>query len=934
MKQTITFFLLLFHFSFLFSAEPDIKLYNSEDGFSANFINDIVADKDDNIWLATNTGLKKFDGYNFINYKIPNFNKKEIKKLILFNNLLYILYKEGTLITLDLNTSITKKITSNRFLDFYVTSQKIILLKQNFNIEVLEGKRKVNYILKFSKKIPLQDSEVSHAIISYNNVIYFSIPSMGLFQLKKNKIETLKTDKNITPTGFRERFKVINNQLYFIGLFRPLLIEKNNTIKKIDFINPDKKKFSVTDFTNNNSIDYFIRNDNSLIIESKGKASTIIDKLKNVELRKIFFLGKNLFVTSNKGLYKIIKKNSGFRNLNLNNAVLVKRKIIEDGNRIIFFGYPNIVSLQNNNITKLGNHYETTYDAVKVKNNFYITTDGKGLAKADENFKHIILLKKDFLKKIICVYYDSVSDLIYFGDNEFLYYKKPDSKITQKIPSAFKGFSIKSIIKDNKYNRLFVGTENGVFILNPKNKKISKLITNKIIGDLLIDTKNNLLYIGYDNGFLIYNLYNLKLVKSVAFNFLKNPRVTSLLEDNHGRIWGSTYSGLFAYDNTNNNLLELNKSDLINKEYNYKSACKLKNGDLIFGGLDGYDVITPSKFDFSNSEIYGRVSGYHIIKPNDSIYYGQNNPVAIKFKNKNEYLRIYISTTNAVNKEKCSFQYKLDNTNWIEMQQQYIDLVGLAKGNYVLQIKGQDNKGKIIKFNPININVNEDFYKSDSFVFALIFLLLVFIIIFSRTGYNRLKLKNEIYEKISMDLHDEVGTILSKTSLLISQNKKIEKEHLTRIQNNIKQANFGLRTNINSIKENNIELAYLYYECIEVMESFLNIKNIHYIHSFSGNKNKKISKSLYKDLKLCFYEIFNNAIKYSETEDIEVTFFEEKNILTITVLEKDNYVNFNEITYGNGIKNIEKRVERNNGEINYINDKENNSYTIFIKIKL
>ncbi len=154
MKKTFAFLLILFFNALIFGSDFKFKLYNIEDGLNANFINDLTVDNKENIWLGTNMGLKKFDGFNFINYEITNFNRKEIKKLCYSNNSLYILYKGGNLLVLNLNNGIYKKISPSGVLDFYITPQKIVLLKNNFNIEVFEKKKRVNYKLKFFSKNP------------------------------------------------------------------------------------------------------------------------------------------------------------------------------------------------------------------------------------------------------------------------------------------------------------------------------------------------------------------------------------------------------------------------------------------------------------------------------------------------------------------------------------------------------------------------------------------------------------------------------------------------------------------------------------------------------------------------------------------------------------------------------------------------------------
>lgn len=491
MKKIIIFLSIFFFNAHIFASDFEFKLYNIDDGLNANFINDLTVDNNENIWLGTNMGLKKFDGYNFINFEIPHYNRKEIRKLFYQNEQLYILYKGGDLILLNLYDGTSKKYTYEKILDFFVTPEKTFLLKSNFNIEIIEKNKRIKYTLQFSKKIPTQDSESFQAIISYKNCIYFTIPRMGLFKMKKNKIENLSTCIDDTPGGFRERFKILNSKLFFIGLQKPILVEDHLTL--IDLLH--KKNYNVNDLAIKNNIKYYIRNDNSLIIDSNGKTKTIIDKLKNIELRKIFFCGKNTFIISNKGLYKIILKNHYFKNFNLDNNLSVKRKIIENENETLFFGFPNIISVKDGKIKKLNHSRVYTYDVVKVKDKYYLTTEGKGLAIADDQFKNINPIKNNIFENVICVYYDPFSNLIYYGNNEFLFYFAPGSKDIKKIPNIFKGYSIKAIVSDHKHNRMFVGTEKGIFILNLKNKSTKKFISNKIIGDLLIDEKRNLLYI-------------------------------------------------------------------------------------------------------------------------------------------------------------------------------------------------------------------------------------------------------------------------------------------------------------------------------------------------------------------------------------------------------------------------------------------------------
>ena len=51
-----------------------INNLNKTNGLSSNYVNDIVQDQQEFIWIATEAGLDRFDGKNFTNYNTTNSN--------------------------------------------------------------------------------------------------------------------------------------------------------------------------------------------------------------------------------------------------------------------------------------------------------------------------------------------------------------------------------------------------------------------------------------------------------------------------------------------------------------------------------------------------------------------------------------------------------------------------------------------------------------------------------------------------------------------------------------------------------------------------------------------------------------------------------------------------------------------------------------------
>lgn len=932
MKKILTYFLVLFIFQ-ASSQKNNLKIHNVSSGINAYSINDFAIDDNDNIWLATNFGLKKFDGYNFIDYHIPKYSYFEIKKLIYHNDSLYIMYRDGKIILLNLKNNSNLILKKEKILDFFVNSKAVFLLKSNYEIEInYKNKKTANYKLNLNKKIPTNNSHANYNIIIHNNAIYFSIPKMGLYKLINGKITNLSKHPSLVPSGYKESFKVINDKLYFLGLIWPLTIDKKDNIETLFFGKDDKEALFVNEISSINHDLFYIRNNNSLVKKTNNKIS-LIKTLPNIEMKKVFNVGEQIYITSNKGLYEIFLEKSVIQNTNLENALIVKRKIIEEKDRILFFGNPSIISLEKEKIKKLNKKNKSIYDAIKVDNFYYLATEGQGVLKTDSTFINFEPIDKSLQTIIPAIYHDEENGRLYYGCNEFLHQYDLNTKVIRKFPSLFKGYFTKCIVKDLNTGKIFVGTENGLYNLDLKNNKLKTIIKNKIIGDLLIDKKNNLLWVGDESGIIAYSLKNLKIITAIKFDFLVNPKVATLTMDNFGRIWASTFSGLVVYNYQLNKYIKIQNSKLINWEYNYKSACKLKNGNLIFGGLDGYDIIDPKKISFDDTSQLGKISGYIILEPKRNKYFNYLRDNTIQYNINDIFARVFITLDKKISKQNCTFQYKLDNTNWITLNDKKIDLIGLGKGMHTLKIRGFDEIGKLINFTPVKIIVKEDFFKSNTFIFLLVIILLFLLIAILKIINNKVRMKNEIYEKISMDLHDEVGTILSKTSLLINHGGLSEHEKNI-ISDNIKMANYGLRAYINNLNEKDNQLIDLYYDCIELLDNTLKIKDLSYNYSFVGNKKKNIQQNVYRDLRLCLFEIINNIIKHSKTNHVEIKFKENNGELNLEILEKNNYIDLKDINYGYGIRNLEKRIKRNNGTINFYSDKIKNNFLIKIKIHL
>ena len=124
-------------------------------------------------------------------------------------------------------------------------------------------------------------------------------------------------------------------------------------------------------------------------------------------------------------------------------------------------------------------------------------------------------------------------------------------------------------------------------------------IGGTVVSDLLIERRTGRLWVAHENGVDILDRRTGRIVDRVPPSLFSNPKVTAMVQDKKDRVWMSTYSGILGFDPESRAYVKLGRENgLINNEFNFTSSGQLPDGRIIFGGLNGYDILEPGKFDF------------------------------------------------------------------------------------------------------------------------------------------------------------------------------------------------------------------------------------------------------------------------------------------------------------------------------------------------
>lgn len=269
-----------------------------------------------------------------------------------------------------------------------------------------------------------------------------------------------------------------------------------------------------------------------------------------------------------------------------------------------------------------------------------------------------------------------------------------------------------------------------------------------------------------------------------------------------------------------------------------------------------------------------------------------------------------------------------EEKNIIYIQQEIIKIeaAAQAKGNLYFQnftdqyIK---NEKKLLSLEVLKLKRQKDIVIFQLLIAILLVILLALAVMYirkkSKINSTLLNQKNEI----SKDLHDDIGSgissILIHSDLLQKSEGTDEKQKflLHKISITAKEVSQRINTFIWSLDaENNTLRDFMEYLKLYAENLFEGTElELQFIEEASTSKQFLIDGKTRKNLFFSIKEIFNNALKHSKADTITITVkILEKKHLFIEITDNGIGIS-NQNDYGNGLKNLQKRVEEMKGSI-------------------
>ncbi len=667
----------------------NFRYYNSSNGLITTSIKCINQDEKGYIWIGTTSGLFRYDGYQIEDVSsLDNNLKTEITGIEYLKNQIWVSTTTRGIFTIDKNNTINH--LNDRLVNL---PDKIKTLKKGTNKLILITNNNDFYIAQ-------SDSQISKTLV----------------------------DANLPQTNFNDIIEIDNG--YAIASDDGLIIFQYNRIKYRFSQNPQGKPIQVKSL----ALD---RDKNIIFTTSTGS----IYKIENYTLSEIYSSNitsanfsmivdksNNIWLGCDSGILRIENKKETFISFANGLPHQVVTNLFEDREGNIWIGTLN-------GIAKLNSLAIKNYPSLFPKVTSAIAKILKGRKElsvfTSEGISYYNFTTESFNNISFRFPGNHINDAIELNDNSILVatnnglYINHNNKIGVSPLNIFlKSRNILSLAQDSE-NKIYVGTDSGLFVFE-KNKLIDyKSIDDELPGNQVnsvLITKAGDIFIGTDNGLVKLSDNSILVLRKE--NGLLNNFITSLSEDDEGRVWIGTKAGLSSFKNGrfNNYIPKIYgyNIDLINDVLpvrkneiwlgTTKGIVIIKNGVeySYLSSRDGIlsDFITDIEYDSKNNLVFiGTNSGLTII----DLKYLRNNTftynihfTALKSKNKNydlnqlvlseddEEIKIYVSIFSFYDERKIVFRYRLkgyeDSWNYLTNSNE-IKYKNLPPGKYNLIVE-------------------------------------------------------------------------------------------------------------------------------------------------------------------------------------------------------------------------------------------------------
>lgn len=463
----------------------------------------------------------------------------------------------------------------------------------------------------------------------------------------------------------------------------------------------------------------------------------------------------------------------------------------------------------------------------------------------------------------------------------------------------------------------------------------------------MYEDDNGQIWIGtYGGGLIRLNIKNNSVKNYTEQNGLSNDVVYGILPDKRGNLWLSTNKGLSKFNPKKNEFRNYDVKDgLQSNEFNQGSYFEDKDGELFFGGVNGFNEFYPKDI---NNNMYIPPVYITTFRVFDKIL-PYSDPITPDTKTiELSYFQNFFSfnfvALNYTSPDKDQYAFKLEgfDKNWhnVTAQQRFASYTNLDPGKYILHVIASNNDGIWNKKGTsISIIITPPFWMTWWFrILAIILLISGAGSIIRYFVLKNIKEKTRKAEqeaalererlRIARDIHDDLGSRLTEIQLISEMAYKEPDRKAAQALHEVSETARNIISTFSeivwSVSPQNDTVENLAEYIGQYAVDFLSKAHIKCRLDLPGIfPDWKASSEIRHNTFLAVKEALNNSAKHSGTKEMHIKVSVNDHVIFISVRDfGSGFEQKLEQKSGNGLTNMTKRMEQIGGKCEVESKKE------------
>jgi len=249
---------------------------------------------------------------------------------------------------------------------------------------------------------------------------------------------------------------------------------------------------------------------------------------------------------------------------------------------------------------------------------------------------------------------------------------------------------------------------------------------------------------------------------------LPNNFVKGLLMDDNGAIWISTEKGISRFTPSSGSFKNFDVRDGLQGNFFYTgSAWKGHQGILYFGGPNGVNIFSPEAITEEKYDPPVILTTFRVL--DTPRHFDLSTPGSVELSHDEDIFSFEYVSLDLTAPDRNRYAYMLEgfDRDWVDAgTRRYVSYTHLDPGGYIFRVKGSNSDGKWSDhIAEVRITLHPAYWQTLWFrLFSALFVLVVLYAIYRYRLAKAIEIEHT-RSAIATDLHDDIGTTLTSIAL-------------------------------------------------------------------------------------------------------------------------------------------------------------------------